>query len=213
MEAYIGQVTLVGFSFAPRGWAVCAGQLLPIATQSTLFSLLGTTYGGDGRTTFGLPDLQGRAPVGVGHGPGLSDIRWGQKWGREYVTLSNQYMPAHTHSASATFTPTESTPVTVSGALNVCTKSATHDTPAEGDYLAVTMNGLSGLPSYIEAASVGGDSVAAGGLTITASGGETSGVVHVENHTSGGSLPFNIHNPSLGMYYVIAEVGIYPSRN
>lgn len=82
-DPYIGEIMLSGYNFCPRGWAKADGQLLPIAQNTALFSLLGTTYGGDGRTTFGLPDLRGRTPVHAGHGPGLETIRLGQKGGAE----------------------------------------------------------------------------------------------------------------------------------
>jgi microcystin-dependent protein len=97
MEPFIGQIQAFGFSFAPRGWALCEGQLLPISQHSALFSLLGTTYGGDGRTTFGLPDLRGRASFQFGQGPGLSNHPIGQKGGAETVTLTAATMPTHTH--------------------------------------------------------------------------------------------------------------------
>jgi microcystin-dependent protein len=99
-EPFIGQIMPVGFSFAPRGWALCDGQLLNIAQYSALFSLLGTTYGGDGRTTFGLPDLRGRVPVHVGTGAGLSRYTWGQRGGQERVTLNQNEMPQHTHNVT-----------------------------------------------------------------------------------------------------------------
>ena len=84
---FIGQINMIGFNFPPRGWALCDGQLLSISSNSALFSLLGTTYGGNGRTTFGLPDLRGRVPVHVGTGPGLPQVRWGEKAGSR--TLSH----------------------------------------------------------------------------------------------------------------------------
>ena len=83
---FVGEIAMFGGNFAPRGWAFCNGQLLPISQNSALFSLLGTTYGGDGRTTFGLPDLRGRVPMHPGNGPGLSSYRLGQKGGVEYQT-------------------------------------------------------------------------------------------------------------------------------
>lgn len=92
---------MVGFSFAPRGWAFCYGQLLPIAQNQALFSLLGTTYGGDGRTTFALPDLRGRCAVGMGQGPGLSNYSQGEMAGQEHVTLIQTQIPAHTHALTA----------------------------------------------------------------------------------------------------------------
>ena len=85
MEPFIGQIQNFGFNFAPRGWASCDGQLLPINQNQALFSLLGTTYGGDGRTTFALPDLRGRTPMGVGKGPGLTPTNLGENKGREYL--------------------------------------------------------------------------------------------------------------------------------
>ncbi|MBK8623032.1 MAG: phage tail protein [Saprospiraceae bacterium] len=97
MEPYIGQVCLFGFNFAPRGWAQCNGQLMPIAQNSALFSLLGTTYGGDGRTTFALPDLRGRVALSQGQGPGLSSYPIGFAAGVESVTLTTSQLPAHNH--------------------------------------------------------------------------------------------------------------------
>ena len=96
-EPFIGQIQTFGFDFAPRGWATCDGQLLAIASNTALFSLLGTTYGGDGRTTFGLPDLRGRAPIHQGQGPGLTHRRMGERSGAETVTLDVSQMPAHNH--------------------------------------------------------------------------------------------------------------------
>ena len=100
-EPFIGQLMLVGFNFAPRGWALCDGQLQAIAQNQALFSLLGTAYGGDGRTTFGLPDLRGRSPIGRGQGPGLAPVSWGQMGGNETTTLSAANMPPHVHTPTA----------------------------------------------------------------------------------------------------------------
>ncbi len=98
MEPFLGQIQAFGFNFAPRGWAMCEGQLLPISQNTALFSLLGTTFGGDGRTTFGLPDLRGRSIAGMGNGPGLSSITWGERGGAENHTLTTAQMPNHNHS-------------------------------------------------------------------------------------------------------------------
>ena len=92
---------MFGGNFAPRGWALCDGQLLAVSSNSALFSILGTTYGGDGRTTFGLPDLRGRAPIHAGHGPGLADRRLGQKGGAEQVYLTTNQLPPHNHNIHA----------------------------------------------------------------------------------------------------------------
>jgi len=96
-EPFIGEIRMMGFNFNPRSWAKCDGQLLAISSNEALFSLLGTTYGGDGRTTFGLPDLRSRVPVHQGRGPGLSNRPLGQKWGEESTTLSVANMPNHSH--------------------------------------------------------------------------------------------------------------------
>lgn len=101
-EPFIGQITMFGGNFAPRGWAFCDGQLLSISSNSALFSILGTTFGGDGRTTFGLPGLRGRTAVHPGSGPGLSNVLLGQRSGAENHTLTTQQMPSHTHTATAT---------------------------------------------------------------------------------------------------------------
>lgn len=97
-EPFIGQILMVGFNFAPRGWALCDGQLLPIAQNTALFSLLGTTYGGNGQSTFALPDLRGRVPIHQGQGPGLSPRLIGEVAGTEAVTLTTAQIPAHRHS-------------------------------------------------------------------------------------------------------------------
>ena len=97
MEPFLGQIQPFGFNFAPRGWAMCDGQLLPISGNEALFSLLGTIYGGDGRTTFALPDLRGRAMIHEGHGAGLTDRRIGAKGGSETNTMNVNHLPAHTH--------------------------------------------------------------------------------------------------------------------
>lgn len=101
MDAFIGEIRLMGFGITPKGWLPCTGQLLSIAQNQALFSLLSTTYGGDGRTTFGLPDLRSRAIVGTGQGVGLQPYSLGQRAGTESVTLSLDQMPNHGHTVSA----------------------------------------------------------------------------------------------------------------
>ena len=100
-EPFIGQIVGFGGNFAPRGWAFCQGQLLAIAQNTALFSILGTTYGGNGQTTFALPDLRGRVPVQQGTGPGLSPYVLGEQTGSETVTLISTQMPAHNHALLA----------------------------------------------------------------------------------------------------------------
>ncbi len=99
-EPFIGEIRLFPYDFAPRGWAFCHGQLLSISQNTTLFALLGTTYGGDGRVTFALPDLRGRVAVSSGEGPGLSAYELGGVGGVESVTLTEAELPAHTHQVS-----------------------------------------------------------------------------------------------------------------
>jgi microcystin-dependent protein len=115
-EPFLAEIRIVGFNFAPRGWDFCNGQLLPIGQNMALFSLVGTTYGGDGRTNFGLPNLQGRAPMHPGRGPALTERRLGQWAGTTGVTLSEAQMPYHRHTLQAqvstpadTDTPTDAT--------------------------------------------------------------------------------------------------------
>ncbi|GAB1309574.1 tail fiber protein [Urechidicola sp. KH5] len=100
-EPLLGEIKMFAGNFAPRGWALCNGQLLPISQYSALFSILGTTYGGDGRTTFALPDLRGRAPIHSGTGPGLMTKTLGQKGGQENVMLTIANLPSHTHDVRA----------------------------------------------------------------------------------------------------------------
>jgi microcystin-dependent protein len=102
MTTYVGQIICVGFNFAPEGWALCDGSLIRIADNPTLFQLIGTTYGGDGQTTFGLPDLRGRTPVGTGQLSGGGNYVLGQGGGAEQVTIALQNYPAHTHPLTAT---------------------------------------------------------------------------------------------------------------
>lgn len=104
MDGTLGEIRGFGGNFPPRQWAYCDGQLLSIAQNQALFSILGTTYGGDGRTTFGLPDLRGRIPTHAGTGPGLTPIRLGQRSGIEYAYLSTSQLPPHNHTAAATVT-------------------------------------------------------------------------------------------------------------
>ena len=101
-DPYIGEIRMFAGNFAPRGWASCDGQLLQVSQFDALFSLLGTIYGGDGRTTFGLPDLRGRIPVHAGSGPGLTNRPLGQKSGSERATIATAQLPSHNHPARAT---------------------------------------------------------------------------------------------------------------
>jgi len=110
-EPFVGEIRMFAGNFAPRGWSFCDGQLIAVSQNDALFSLLGTIYGGDGRTTFGLPDMRGRVPIHAGSGPGLSPRRLGAKMGAENVTLTANQLPSHSHPMSAsTDAATESNP-------------------------------------------------------------------------------------------------------
>jgi len=101
MDQFVGEIRLFAGNFAPKDWAFCNGQLLPISQNTALFSILGTMYGGDGKTTFALPNLQGTAPMGQGQGPGLTNRVQGSKVGTSTVTLLTNQIPAHTHTPNA----------------------------------------------------------------------------------------------------------------
>jgi microcystin-dependent protein len=154
MDAFIGQIMLVGFNFAPKGWSMCQGQIISISQNTALFSLLGTMYGGDGRTTFALPDLRGRAAIGMGQGPGLSDYDQGQVGGVETTTLTSAQMPAHTHALQ------------LSAAVQISTANPSTDEAANG-FLANTSNNFyatAGTPgNNLGGVSASGTAAPAGG--------------------------------------------------
>ena len=144
---FLGEVRIFSFNFAPKGWAMCNGQVMPIAQNQALFALLGTTYGGDGTTNFALPDLRSRIAIGFGQGPGLSNYVQGQFGGEEVHTLITQEMPAHNHPVACKSTIDNSTPPT-SPVSNFWTRENNGDAPYSS-----TPNGLSGMhPSAIATA-------------------------------------------------------------
>jgi microcystin-dependent protein len=191
MEQYIGQIMMFGGNFAPRSWALCNGQLLPISSYTALFSILGTTYGGDGRTTFALPDLRGRSPIHAGHGPGLSNVKLGQRGGQEYITLTVNNMPSHSHTA------------TITGAQAAVTLKASVDEgssdEAEGNILA------SGISKMYSAANVPDQ------VSLAPVAAPVTGSVTLSN--TGNQQAFNNRNPFEVVNYIIALFGTYPSRS
>jgi microcystin-dependent protein len=203
-EPFMGQIMQVGFSFAPRGWMTCQGQILSIAQQSALFSLLGTTYGGNGQTTFGLPDARGRTFVGTGQGPGLQPYSLGQIGGTENTTLTINQMPMHNH--VGTFTPSGSLGAAVQAMTGVAYGAET-GTPAEGSFLGSVLENDTAPRLYVPAGT-SGTAVNLGGVSIT---GTAGGSVTVG--PNGGSQPFGILSPYLSVTTIIAVEGIFPSRN
>lgn len=129
MDPFLGEIRLFGFDFVPRGWAPCQGQIMSIQQNTALFALLGTTYGGNGRNTFALPDLRGRVPVGQGQGNGLSHRTHGDQGGQELVTLAEPNLPAHSHSVAASSSASTKDPA---GAVPGATAAeATYDARAD----------------------------------------------------------------------------------
>jgi microcystin-dependent protein len=126
-DPFVAEIRIVGFNFAPRGWAYCNGQLLPISQNTALFSLLGTTYGGDGRSTFALPNLAGASPLGFGQGPGLSLRDLGESGGSGTVSLTEAQIPCHNHSLNGISAAASSGTPTSSMALASASTNLYHD--------------------------------------------------------------------------------------
>lgn len=186
MEGTIGEIRLFAGNFPPRSWAYCDGQLLSISANQALFSILGTTYGGDGRTTFALPDFRSRNPIGTGHGPGLTNRVLGQKFGSETNTMTTATMPSHNHTGT--------------GKLRSSDQTANNSSPV-GNFPAVSSGrGSAGAVSISSYEASTNTNMAAEGVEITLS-------------NAGGQVPFNNIEPVLGMHYVICMFGTYPSRN
>lgn len=183
-EPFIGEIKMLGFSFPPQGYQLCQGQMMSIANYTALFSLLGTTYGGDGVTTFGLPDLRSRIAIGMGQGTGLSNYEIGQSGGLESVTLIPSQLPMHNHGATG---------ITVT--LPVGTANA--DASAANNYIAdatVAMGDFFGnTPS---------PTLSLGAATVSGS-----------TTMAGSGQPISLLHPYLAINYSIAIEGIFPSRN
>jgi microcystin-dependent protein len=199
MEAYLSMITAYGCNFVIRNWGVCNGGLIAISQNNALYALLGTNFGGDGRTTFALPDLRGRSPVGEGQGPGLSLIRLGEKAGREDVTLTQTNLPSHFHGVALTG---QAGPV--SGDLKVSGDSANTGDP-DGNYLGVGAGPIQAFTTSLSSPPGAQPDV----VEIPAQPVQVTGQTNV----SGGSQPFNIRNPYLGLNYQICMYGLFPPRN
>lgn len=146
-DQFLGEIRMFGTNFPPKGWAQCNGQLMPLSQNTALFALLGTMYGGDGKSTFGLPDLMGRAPIAYGQVPGLSERLVGHLGGSETVTLLESEIPAHTHTLRATNSPADVSSPTATTALARSTGKAA--------YHALDGNATTMAPGVISVA--GGD--------------------------------------------------------
>jgi microcystin-dependent protein len=209
-DPYLGEIRMVGFSYAPSGWALCNGQAMSISQNNALFALLGITYGGNGTTTFNLPDLQGRFPLHAGSGAGLPVYAQGDKAGAPSVNLNNTQLPAHTH--VATFTPSGGGTPTVT--VNVQGASGTGTTAtAAGNYIAGVTSSIGNAQPhtsnlYVPSASAGTlGNIAGVSATVSGVGGGT-----VANALTGNGVPFSIQNPYLAVYFIIALTGIFPPR-
>lgn len=194
-QPFLAMLMMFAGNFAPRGWSFCGGQLMAISQNTALFSLLGTTFGGNGQTTFALPDLRGRFPLGTGQGAGLPYINLGEMSGTPTTTLNITNMPGHNHAAAPTLTVAQSAS-TAAGTTNV---------PGSGLVPAVLPT-IGGGPSGTTIKGYAPQDNTATLASSTVSGGVTIGI-------TGGSQPFSIMNPYLGMNYCIALQGIFPSRN
>jgi len=190
-DFYIGQIFQFGGNFAIRNTAMCNGQILSIAQNTALFSILGTTYGGNGQTTFALPDLRGRRMIHWGTGPGLSTYVLGEQAGAENATLNTTQMPAHTHVMTSSMSasglqPLASTPAPTAGSV------LGHATDTSG-------NPTQAKPAiYCPAGTA--TPIALGGLNVSAG-------------ITGGNQPFSLLNPYLAITQLIVLAGIFPSRN
>jgi microcystin-dependent protein len=209
-EPFIGEIRMFAGTFAPSGWALCNGQTMSIAQWSALFAILGTTYGGNGQTTFQLPNLQSRVPVHAGQGTGLSQYVLGQTAGVENVTLNQSQLPPHTH--QATFTPTGGgSPLSVGVTVAVANTSTGNVSDPTNNIIAVPKpSGPGSIVAYQPASAATGQ---LGGVAVNVSGspGITGG--SVTNAIAGSGQPTPITQPVLCVNFIIALQGIFPSRN
>ncbi|MCU8004114.1 MULTISPECIES: phage tail protein [unclassified Shewanella] len=197
-DPFIGQISMFAGNFAPRGWAFCNGQLLSVQQNSALFAILGTTYGGNGQTTFALPNLQGRVPVHQGQIPGASQYTLGQTGGTEKVTLTANELPAHNHTVALSGTGN------VSVALGASSANGNAPAPGPTTVPAKVSSGLNALNAY---------STTAPDTTLLPV--NTTTTVNVTGNTGvvGNNLPVPIVQPYAVVNFIIATEGIFPSRN
>lgn len=202
-DPYLGEIRMVGFNFAPYGWALCQGEVLAISQNQALFSLLGTYYGGNGTTTFQLPDLRSRTPVGTGQGAGLSAVEIGQIGGTENASLTTQNMPLHTHVA------TVSTAGAAQGSISIPASTST-DTSTQS-----AVPGNTSVLGSISVANRQGDLYSTVAADTTLKPFDVNLPVTaptIQNGPAGGSTPFSLRNPYIGINFIIALTGVFPSR-
>ena len=205
-EPFIGQIQAFGFNFAPHGWAFCDGVMIAISNNQALFSLLGTAYGGDGRTNFALPNLTSRAPIGfdTGRSQGLTPYNLGIKGGAQQHVMTVNEMPSHNHSAGFT-------PASEGGdcKVQVTREDGTHSEPSQGDFLAqpADLPGPDARENIFKSNPSSGSLVDLGGV----SGGGGGGSVSVGE--TGGNVAFDIQNPFIALNFCIALQGLYPPRS
>ncbi len=210
MEPFIGEISYVAFNFAPQGWYQCDGQTLPISQYQALFSLLGATYGGNGTTTFALPDMRGRVPVHKGQHPGGSMFDMGQVSGAESMALTVNNMPTHSHLATAT---SASTSAVAPGSTATSTLKAVN---SDADIKTAAGNSLANAKGLGAAYSAAAPNVSMSSASIetTLNGLNivTTTSTNVDIGMTGGSQPFSIMQPYTVVNCIIAWNGVYPSR-
>lgn len=205
MEYYLGSITLFAINWAPDGFAACNGTLMPINQNQALYSLLGNNFGGSSGTTFGLPDLQGRVPVGFGQGPGMPSLQFALQFGRYAVALSQANLPAHTHDI-AEHNSGQTVSANSSTTVNASDAQAGRPNPKDG-YWAKSYSGSAITPSYDTNHDV---TMASDAVQVATTASFNAGNLSATN--TGGSQAFEIYPPSLALSYVICTQGIYPQR-
>jgi len=210
MDGYLGMIMLWPMSWAPRNWAICNGDLVAIANNEALFSLLGTAFGGDGRVTFALPDLRGRVPVGMGVGPGLHERELGQRGGVEYnqVQLTIDQLPAHTHDLTGTSGVIPASEVDVK--IRVSTDEGERPAAQENDYLAQTSQVMGKDVKLYRGDATNSVNISGGTGTIPGQTIDITGNVAPTGH--GDTIQVPAMQPYLGMNYIICVIGTYPQR-
>jgi len=214
-EPFIGEIKILGFTFPPRGYSLCAGQTMSISQNTALYSLLGTYYGGDGQATFKLPDLRSRVPVGQGQGAGLSNYPIGAATGTEATTLLQSNMPAHTHTAT-TQVQANVTGITATTVVNAIAGPSTRVIAPGGNFITSPVVPLTPPVGAQAFAATGTGTVTAlnaGTATTTIAGGSINAPGNTIIGSTGQNMPFSNLQPLLAINYSIALQGIYPSRN